>query len=129
MSPKSAASRRRMSDDQSVPGAGWTPPTHPPQPLQPIQPTGQQTPTDYLGGPSPASPHRGRRWGLVGGAAVAVVALAGATAWAVTQFLGAGAQPATAAPANTLAYVGLDLDPSGGQKIEALRTLRKFPAL
>jgi hypothetical protein len=31
-------------------------------------------------------------------------------------------------PASTLGYVSIDLDPSGGQKIEAIQTLRKFPA-
>jgi hypothetical protein len=84
--------------------------------------------TEILG-EAPPSRHGGRRWGLVGGAGVAVVGVAAAAAWGVSQFLGAGPGPATAAPANALAYVGLDLDPSGGQKIEALKTLRKFPAL
>ena len=90
----------------------------------------QPAPTpEYLGGPTPPARHRGRVWAIVVVAAVAVACLAGASAWAVLHFLGAGPQPATAAPANTLVYVGLDLDPSGGQKVEALRTLRKFPAL
>jgi len=44
------------------------------------------------------------------------------------SFLAAGPQPAEALPANTIGYVSIDLDPSGGQKIEAIRTLRKFPA-
>jgi hypothetical protein len=92
------------------------------------QPAGQPAPTEYLGD-APRPRRGGRRWGLVGGAAVAVVGAAAAAAWGVSQFLGAGPEPATAAPANTLAYVGLDLDPSGGQKIEALKTLRKFPGL
>jgi hypothetical protein len=48
--------------------------------------------------------------------------------WAATSFFGTGAQPAEALPASTLGYVSVDLDPSGGQKIEAVRTLRKFPA-
>ena len=39
-----------------------------------------------------------------------------------------GAQPAEALPDSTLGYVSIDLDPSGEQKIEALRTLKKFPA-
>jgi hypothetical protein len=30
-------------------------------------------------------------------------------------------------PASTFALVSVDLDPSGGQKVEAIRTLRKFP--
>ena len=44
------------------------------------------------------------------------------------SFFATGAQPAEALPADTLGYVSVDLDPSGGQKIEALRTLNKFPA-
>jgi hypothetical protein len=49
-------------------------------------------------------------------------------AWAAYNFLTTGPQPAEALPADTLGYVSIDLDPSGGQKIEALRTLNKFPA-
>jgi len=43
------------------------------------------------------------------------------------SFFSTGAQPAEALPDSTLAYVSIDLDPSGGQKIEAVRTLNKFP--
>ncbi len=52
----------------------------------------------------------------------------GVGAWAAYSFLTTGPQPAEALPANTLGYASIDLDPSGGQKIEALRTLNKFPA-
>jgi hypothetical protein len=52
----------------------------------------------------------------------------GVGAWAAVSFFATGAQPAEALPADTLGYVSIDLDPSGGQKIEALRTLNKFPA-
>ncbi|GAA1911809.1 hypothetical protein GCM10009737_11630 [Nocardioides lentus] len=58
-----------------------------------------------------------------------MLAVVGGGVWAATSFLQTGAQPAEALPADTLAYVAVDLDPSGGQKLEALRTLRKFPAL
>jgi hypothetical protein len=44
------------------------------------------------------------------------------------SFFSTGPQPAEALPDSTLAYLSVDLDPSGGQKIEALRTLNKFPA-
>ena len=40
----------------------------------------------------------------------------------------AAPQPAEALPAGTLAYASVDLDPSGSQKIEAFRMLKKFPA-
>jgi hypothetical protein len=52
----------------------------------------------------------------------------GVGAWAAYNFLATGPQPAEALPANTLGYASIDLDPSGGQKIEALKTLNKFPA-
>jgi hypothetical protein len=52
----------------------------------------------------------------------------GVGAWAAYSFLTTGPQPAEALPANTLGYASIDLDPSGGQKIEALKTLNKFPA-
>ncbi|WP_165821120.1 DUF3352 domain-containing protein [Nocardioides gansuensis] len=65
---------------------------------------------------------------LVLGGVVGLVAVGGAAAWAITSFVGTGAQPAEALPAGTLAYASVDLDPSGSQKIEAIRTLRKFPA-
>lgn len=69
----------------------------------------------------------GRRGLLAVVGAVAVVGVAGAS-WAAWSFFSTGPQPAEALPGSTLAYVSVDLDPSGGQKIEALRTLRKFPA-
>src|SRR3954469_1080201 len=76
----------------------------------------------------PAAQPRGRRrvWWVAGG----VVALAGlgAGAWAAMGFFQQGAQPAEALPSTTVAYLSLDLDPSGGQKIDAFRTLNKFPA-
>ena len=65
---------------------------------------------------------------LVLGGLVGVLAVGGGAVWAVSSFLGTGAQPAEAMPASTLGYVSIDLDPSGGQKIEAIQTLRKFPA-
>ena len=95
-------------------------------------PTG---PPEYLesggGAPLPQEPGgagRAVRRGLfVGGAVVGLVAV-GVGAWAAYNFLTTGPQPAEALPADTLGYVSVDLDPSGGQKIEALQTLNKFPA-
>lgn len=62
------------------------------------------------------------------GGLVGALVVGGGAAWAASSFLGTGAQPAEAMPASTLGYVSIDLDPSGGQKIEAIQTLRKFPA-
>ena len=61
-------------------------------------------------------------------AGVAALAVVGVGAWAAAQFFATGAQPSEALPATTVGYVSIDLDPSGAQKIEALRTLNKFPA-
>src|SRR4051794_16238734 len=73
------------------------------------------------------APRSRRRW-WIGGLALCVAgAGAGAAAWAAVAFLHQGAQPAEALPDSTLGYVSLDLDPSGGQKIEALKLARKFP--
>jgi hypothetical protein len=95
------------------------------------QPTDQ---TEYLqeGGGAPLAPEqtgpRSRRgvW-LVAGGIVGALAI-GAGAWAALSFFQQGAQPAEALPASTIAYLSVDLDPSGGQKIDAFRTLDKFPA-
>lgn len=76
---------------------------------------------------APPSSDRRRRLLALGGL-VAVLAVGGGAVWAASSFLGTGAQPAEALPAGTLGYVSIDLDPSGGQKIEAIQTLRKFPA-
>jgi hypothetical protein len=60
---------------------------------------------------------------------VAGAALLGGAAWGAWWWFADGAQAAESLPASTVAYVGLTLDPSGSQKVEALRTLQKFPAI
>jgi hypothetical protein len=47
---------------------------------------------------------------------------------AFQAFTSTGPQPAQALPADTLGYVSVDLDPSFSQKVDALRTLDKFPS-
>lgn len=99
-----------------------TPPSDPP--------TGGET-LEQGGGEPVArggSPAGGRRLAIAGVAGVAVLALAGGGVWAALSYFGTGDQPAQALPASTLAYLAVDLDPSGEQKLEALRTLEKFPA-
>lgn len=78
----------------------------------------------------PKGDGRGRTWWYVGGAAVAVTALiAGGTVFAATQLrAGHDAGSAAALPSDTLLYAGIDLDPNAGQKIEAIKALRHFPA-
>lgn len=105
----------------------------------PYQQFGQHRPepgpqTEYLeqggGSAAPASSGGGKGKGvLLAGAGVAVLALAGAGTWAAVSFFGTDAQPAEALPADTLAYASIDVDPSGAQKIEAIKMLNKFPAI
>ncbi len=77
--------------------------------------------------PEPGPRHSRRRTWWIGGGVVALLGL-GAGAWAALSFFQQGAQPAEALPASTVAYLSIDLDPAGGQKIDAFRTLNKFPA-
>ncbi|HEY1117286.1 MAG TPA: DUF3352 domain-containing protein, partial [Acidimicrobiales bacterium] len=81
-----------------------------------------------LAPPQGSSGGSGRRTGWIVGGGLVALAVVGAGAWAAWSFFATGPQPAEALPASTVAYVSVDLDPSGGQKIEAVRTLRKFPA-
>ena len=107
------------------------PPTGPPPTWTPAPPP------EYLeaggGHPLPPQPPTaagggGRKKAFLGAGAVVLLGAVAAGAWAAVSFFSTGAQPAEALPASTLGYVSIDLDPSGGQKIEAVRTLRKFPA-
>ena len=49
-------------------------------------------------------------------------------AFAAGAFGGGSAQPDALVPATAVGYVSIDLDPSLGQKVDALRFLRKFPS-
>lgn len=99
-----------------------------------MPPEGSQP--EYLeqGGGAPLARERtgggggGPRKAVLAGVVVLGLAAVGGGVWAATSFLGTGAQPAEALPASTLGYASIDLDPSGGQKIEAIRMLNKFPA-
>jgi len=78
--------------------------------------------------PKPPAGKNRRSIATVAAAAVAAASV-GAGIWAWHAFADQGAQPAEALPGNTLAYAALDLDPPGGQKVEAFTTLRKFPSI
>ncbi|MDP3967294.1 MAG: hypothetical protein Q8Q02_03370 [Nocardioides sp.] len=84
---------------------------------------------ETLGHETGSSNNRGRRSVATVVATAVGVALVGGGAYAAWSFLATGTQPAAALPADTVGYLAFDLDPGGGQKIEAFRTLRKFPAL
>lgn len=80
--------------------------------------------------PTPATPPRKpRRRAAALAGTVAVAAIVGGGAWAWHAWSAQGPQPAEVLPGNTLAYVAVDLDPPGGQKVAAYDALRKFPSL
>ncbi|MDQ1103646.1 DUF3352 domain-containing protein [Nocardioides zeae] len=74
------------------------------------------------------APRRRGRWIAGGVAGVLGLSLIGGGVWAWQAYFATGPQAAEALPADTLFYVGLDLDPSGQQKLAALDFLEKFPA-
>jgi Protein of unknown function (DUF3352) len=81
--------------------------------------------------PAPRPSSRGRRPGRIMAGVAAVMALVvvggGYAAWSALN--GGGTQPEQVLPANTVAFVKLDLNPSAGQKIDLYRLLQKFPDL
>ena len=105
-------------------------PSHVPGPTDGSEPepTGAEQ-VEYLGDHRPEKSRGGRRTALVVGATAGAVGVAAVGAWAVGQFMSGGPAPATAVPSNAFVYLALDLDPDGGQKLEAVQTLRKFPAI
>ena len=89
---------------------------------------------EYLGAATytEGASRQGRVWsrrGVAIGVAIGVVGAVAGGGWAALALMSDGAQPADAVPADALAYVSVDLDPSAGQKVEALRIAGKFPAL
>lgn len=80
--------------------------------------------------PTPApTPRKPRRRAAALAGTVAVAAIVGGGAWAWHAWSAQGPQPAEVLPGNTLAYVAVDLDPPGRQKVAAYDALRKFPTL
>jgi len=78
-----------------------------------------------LGGTAPAQ-RRGRTVALVGGL-LGIVVLGSGGAFAYSALSGGGPQPESVLPSTTVAFAKVDLDPSAGQKIDAVRFLRSFP--
>ena len=89
-------------------------------------------PPEYLqqvaGAPLPSSGgvSTGRKVVIAGGAVVGVGAVTAAVFGAMWYF-GTGPQPAEALPDSTIAYVSVDIDPSGEQLLEARDALERFP--
>jgi hypothetical protein len=81
-------------------------------------------------GPEGPADSGSRRGAVIAGVAAAVVVVLGGGAYAAYSFLsGGGPQPDEVLPASTIAVVSVDLDPSASQKIAAIKSIRKFPAL
>lgn len=98
------------------------------QPAEPTVPLERAVDVETVG---PQTRGRGsRRVTVVTAVAVAVAAVLGGGAYAAYTFLnGGGPQPADVLPASTVAVVSVDLDPSAGQKIAAIKSIRRFPTL
>ncbi|RNL64985.1 DUF3352 domain-containing protein [Nocardioides marmoriginsengisoli] len=110
--------------------------THPPEMPEGTEPTAplpvDAEPTAQIPvAPAPEAAGRGkRRTAIIATVAVLVVAVLGGGAFATWKvFFAGGPQPAEALPTSTIAILSVDLNPSAGQKIEAIKAIRKFPAL
>jgi len=77
--------------------------------------------------PQPPASGGRRRTGLIVGGVVIALVLGGAGAFAFQTLSGGGSQPADVLPGDAYAYLRLDIDPSAGQKIAAVRFLSKLP--
>jgi hypothetical protein len=80
-------------------------------------------------GPAPAPKPSGMRTAAIAAVTAGTLAVVGVGAYAAVHLLSGGPQAEGALPASAIAVVSMDLDPGAKQKVEALRTLRKFPEL
>lgn len=97
---------------------------------EPTEPTVVLPTEDAAPAPTAGSGAGKRRTAIVALVALVVSAVLGGSAFAVYKvFFDGGPRPAEVLPASTVAVLSVDLDPSAGQKIEALQTIRKFPQL
>jgi Protein of unknown function (DUF3352) len=84
---------------------------------------------DVLAAPEPEARRKPATWWVVAGVVALVAALIGGITYGAASLSGGGAQPEDALPAGAVAFAKVDLDPAAGQKIDAIRFLRKFPSL
>lgn len=71
-----------------------------------------------------------KKTGLIVGGTLAAAVLIGGGAYAATQFMGDNElNLATVTPSSSFMYAELDLDPSGGQKLNALDSIKKVEEL
>lgn len=122
------------------PAAEPVQPFEPVQPAQPVQPFGAEQPyqptmpitagaTEVLASSPPTVSRggRGRGVAIVASAAAAVLVIGGgAYAWTALRDPGTGI--AQHLPAGTAVVLSVDLNPSAGQKVDALRFAAKVPA-
>lgn len=74
---------------------------------------------------APETNSSGKKTGLIITLALVAALIIGGGAFAVTRVLGGGGdQPASALPGDSAAYIRMDIDPSVGQKIAAVRFLK-----
>ncbi len=125
---------------QGYPQPGGPQPT---QPLQqgygPTQPMPQSPPPGYQpqgygqpqgGQPPAARPRASSKPAVVAAVAVGALAvLGGGGAFAFSQLSSKGSQPDTVIPSTAIAFSRIDIDPSAGQKVAAVRFLAKLPAI
>lgn len=71
---------------------------------------------------------RGKLIPLIAALAVLIV-FGGGAAFAYSRLSGGGDQPAAVLPASAVGYARIDMDPSAGQKVAAVRYLMKFPSV
>jgi hypothetical protein len=125
-----------MSSDLPPSGPPSGPPPGPPQSGPPTMPAGPPPPgpPEYLQQgagqplPPPSGGVSGGRKALIAGGAVIGLGAATAAVFGAVWYFGTGPQPAEALPDSTIAYVSVDIDPSGKQLLEAKKTAEKFPA-
>ncbi len=84
---------------------------------------------DQRPAPDPSGRRPRRRTAVLAAVSLGVLAVLGVGGWGVAQFLSGGSSPASAVPSSAVGYLSVDLDPSAGQKIEAIKLLHKFPGL
>lgn len=96
----------------------------------PVTPFGATATTDVLAAYDGGEPQARRAsWFAVGALGLLVLALVAGVTYGVQSLSGGGTQPEEALPAGAVAFAEIDLDPPAGQKVNAFRFLRQFPAL
>jgi hypothetical protein len=121
---------------EAIPTSSYSYPRASGQPVEPGSPAGapaEDVPHGVALADEPADaapPGRGgRRTGLLIGGIAAALVLGGGAVFAAQQLSGSGAQPAEVLPSDAYAYLRLDIDPSAGQKVAAVRFLNKLPEI